>query len=139
MKVDIFDTKEFGEFADQRDFLYDESKKLVISFIKYLCRRYKLRDAEVAKYVSESAMTVYNLRRYGLSKVPTSVKNTVKFRDGNKCKSCGARGVQLHVHHLKSPSNHRPSNLQTLCPKCHKEAHKKLSKKGNDAKKAKKS
>ena len=47
-------------------------------------------------------------------------------RDDYTCQECGARGVELHPHHIK-PFAQFPelrfevSNLKTLCVPCHKE------------------
>lgn len=39
------------------------------------------------------------------------------------CEACGKR-TTLHVHHAdENPMNNSPSNLRTLCAKCHREAH----------------
>ena len=61
----------------------------------------------------------YNARQY------------VLWRDGYKCRCCGAHStkkaeVKLHVHHLESrkTGGDAPNNLITLCEKCHKLVHK---------------
>ena len=39
------------------------------------------------------------------------------------CEACGAKG-KLHVHHKDAdPLNNDPSNLRTLCPRCHRRSH----------------
>lgn len=39
------------------------------------------------------------------------------------CEACGATG-KLHVHHKdEDPFNNDPSNLRTLCPRCHRRSH----------------
>ena len=39
------------------------------------------------------------------------------------CEACGSVN-SLHVHHAdENPTNNAPSNLMTLCAKCHREAH----------------
>lgn len=39
------------------------------------------------------------------------------------CEACGAIG-KLHVHHMdEDPFNNSPSNLRTLCPRCHRRSH----------------
>lgn len=55
-----------------------------------------------------------------------SIAETVKDRDGNKCKRCGSN-KRLHVHHLSyqhhgDELNHL-EDLVTLCRTCHKEVH----------------
>lgn len=45
------------------------------------------------------------------------------------CESCGANGkkiksINLHIHHIDgNPRNPDPSNLQTLCSRCHRNIH----------------
>ena len=59
-----------------------------------------------------------------------NVKQYVLFRDGYKCRCCGAhsKGVKFHVHHLESrkTGGDAPDNLITLCESCHKKYHKGL-------------
>lgn len=41
----------------------------------------------------------------------------------SSCSVCGVQG-RLHVHHLDwDHFNNAPSNLQTLCPSCHRKSH----------------
>ena len=52
-------------------------------------------------------------------------RRSVYRRDNHTCRNCGARGVKLHAHHIKSFSAHADlrlvvSNGLTLCEKCHK-------------------
>lgn len=49
-------------------------------------------------------------------------------RDKATCRTCGARGVELHAHHIKSYKNHPElrfelSNGITLCAPCHWAVH----------------
>lgn len=49
----------------------------------------------------------------------------IKARDGYRCVRCGAPD-RLTVHHLvplAAGGTHAPSNLVTLCWRCHQEAH----------------
>ena len=49
-------------------------------------------------------------------------KNTIIARDNHTCQKCGAT-KRLQVHHivpLRHGGNDEPSNLITVCPKCHK-------------------
>lgn len=40
-----------------------------------------------------------------------------------QCERCGVVG-RLHVHHKdEDPFNNTPSNLMTLCPRCHRQSH----------------
>ncbi len=57
--------------------------------------------------------------------------STARHREAHKsvkpsCESCGIvlPTSKLHVHHMDGNyHNNCKSNLQTLCPKCHKHAH----------------
>ena len=41
-----------------------------------------------------------------------------------RCEMCGRSPSRLHVHHRDDdPQNNHPSNLQTLCPSCHRRCH----------------
>ncbi len=59
------------------------------------------------------------------------ISEHVKKRDSYTCKSCGVRGrkygpAELHAHHIHHKSeggSDNPSNLVTLCWRCHNEAH----------------
>ncbi len=55
-------------------------------------------------------------------------KNAVISRDHATCQRCGAAGVELHAHHLKSYKDHPElrwdvSNGETLCYRCHWAEH----------------
>lgn len=48
------------------------------------------------------------------------------------CEICGATGCRLEIHHINgdhSDCGENFSNLQTLCPSCHKKAHYKMGRK----------
>jgi hypothetical protein len=55
-----------------------------------------------------------------------NVRQYVLFRDGYKCRICGAKDVKLHNHHLESrmTGGDSPNNQATLCTDCHKKGHK---------------
>lgn len=60
-----------------------------------------------------------------------NVRQYVLFRDGYTCRYCkkhshGEDGIKLHVHHLETrkTGSNAPSNLITLCEKCHDDYHK---------------
>lgn len=55
-----------------------------------------------------------------------NVRQYVLYRDGYKCRYCGAhKDVKFHIHHLESrkTGGNRPDNLITLCAACHKKYH----------------
>jgi len=56
----------------------------------------------------------------------SEVAHLIRVRDHFKCQICGARASILQVHHIipiyRGGSNH-PSNLVTLCQKCHRKRH----------------
>ena len=52
----------------------------------------------------------------------------IRIRDKHKCRLCGARKVQLDVHHIRyiygrEAWDYDDSDLVTLCHKCHEEIH----------------
>lgn len=59
------------------------------------------------------------------------LSNRIKARDGWKCVECGSRD-RLHVHHIipiSKGGTHDPSNLITLCWRCHAKKHPLLAEK----------
>jgi hypothetical protein len=60
--------------------------------------------------------------------IPPEGKTAILNRDGYRCRLCH-RAKRLHIHHidgrgaLSVDPNHDPSNLITLCPRCHKQVH----------------
>lgn len=51
-----------------------------------------------------------------------SRKQTAKQR-ASKCATCGST-LNLHAHHVNhDPMDNRPSNIQTLCARCHRRLH----------------
>jgi 5-methylcytosine-specific restriction endonuclease McrA len=46
------------------------------------------------------------------------LSRTVKARDGNACRACGATS-NLTVHHIRRGGGDHSSNLITLCYRCH--------------------
>lgn len=52
----------------------------------------------------------------------------MRERDGGLCRSCGRGNEEgLHLHHIayrsQARNHHEPSNLVSLCWRCHKVAH----------------
>ncbi len=84
-------------------------------------------NIEIADAIGRSVHTVYALLRYGLKSIDTEVRKKVRERDKNKCRKCPSKN-NLHTHHIGDPTNHKISNLITLCAKCHKKAHNKKKK-----------
>jgi len=55
-----------------------------------------------------------------------SLRRAVYRRDGYQCANCGAKGVELHAHHIVPLSvggTNSESNIVTLCRDCHKSLH----------------
>ncbi len=51
-----------------------------------------------------------------------TLREAIKARDGHQCQRCGRR--RLHVHHVDHDrGNDDPTNLVTLCPRCHAAVH----------------
>lgn len=58
--------------------------------------------------------------------------NAVVSRDGATCQHCGAKGIELHAHHIKPYKDHPDlrfdvSNGITLCYACHWKVHSALN------------
>jgi len=56
----------------------------------------------------------------------TQIAENIRERDNHTCKGCGAREVELHVHHITHKSEgggEDPANLVTLCRACHEDEH----------------
>ncbi|MCK4847092.1 MAG: HNH endonuclease [Deltaproteobacteria bacterium] len=59
-------------------------------------------------------------KEYRKSGFTKHLKDTILKRDNHACKECDSIEKPLHVHHLNlDKSNNDPSNLVTLCAKCH--------------------
>jgi hypothetical protein len=57
--------------------------------------------------------------------LPSSIRRFVLERDNNQCRRCCGEDF-LDCHHVKLRAHgrdHRPSNLITLCSKCHRLLH----------------
>ena len=62
-----------------------------------------------------------------------NLKSYAKWRDGNKCRACGAspykdKSVRLEVHHIRRRADggsNTPDNVVTLCHECHESHHQK--------------
>ena len=69
-----------------------------------------------ADYQQGAMLGEYNIRQY------------VLYRDGYRCRKCGAKGkdVKFHCHHLESRKvgSDAPSNRIVLCESCHMKYHK---------------
>jgi hypothetical protein len=60
------------------------------------------------------------------AKMPDSLRQSILARDDYSCLHCGARGVELQVHHITLESKggkHEPANLMSLCRLCHELVH----------------
>lgn len=87
--------------------------KIVIECAAFDTQKLKNPDIQGKEYQQGEQMGFWNVREY------------VLFRDGHKCFRCGKTDVPLNVHHLESrkTGGDSPSNLITLCGKCHKKYH----------------
>ena len=59
------------------------------------------------------------------------LSDQVRKRDGYRCTQCGAKDVELHVHHIVPLSlggSNEDNNLTTLCDYCHGEIHPRMGK-----------
>lgn len=53
-------------------------------------------------------------------------KEAVRSRDGDRCATCGEKGIVLHLHHMRPirhGGSHRDDNLVLLCEDCHSGSH----------------
>jgi len=59
--------------------------------------------------------------------IPQSSRSAVRDRDGQRCRLCGQFYEHPEVHHIafrsQERNNHDPSNLISLCYRCHRIAH----------------
>ena len=84
--------------------------KIIIEVAKFDTHKLKNPNIEGIDYQQGEQQGFYNLREY------------ILHRDDYKCQLCGATNVPLEVHHIgfwKDDRTNRPSNLITLCTKCH--------------------
>lgn len=53
--------------------------------------------------------------------------DNIRIRDNHKCRLCGAKNIQLDVHHIRYTGceawDYDDGDLVTLCHKCHEELH----------------
>jgi hypothetical protein len=84
--------------------------KIVIEVAKFDTHKLKNPDVDGVGYQQGEQQGFYNLREY------------ILYRDNYTCQLCGRTNVPLEVHHIgfwKGDRTDRPSNLMTLCIKCH--------------------
>lgn len=68
--------------------------------------------------------------------IPKIIADYIKYRDRNKCRSCGRHTKEGHLHHIYSRNaefpypkiiklinNNQPENLLYLCHECHYKIH----------------
>jgi len=78
-------------------------------------------------------------RKEGYGTVSNFVKRWVWERANSKCEKCGwsetnifTNTIPLEIHHIDGDSeNHKPENLELLCPNCHSLTSSHSSSKGN--------
>ena len=128
MKLEFSDKVwiDHASYIKEIDKLFDIERKIKEKHIRLLKDKHNLSFKEISDFMGESLSIIYPIYRYGYGygNVLKKVRVHVKKRDGNKCTSCGSV-KKLHAHHIGKSTNHSIKNLITLCPKCHKSAHKK--------------
>ena len=83
---------------------------IVIEVASFDTHKLKNPNIEGIDYQQGEQQGFYNLREY------------ILYRDNYTCQICGRTNVPLEVHHIgfwKGDRTDRPSNLITLCTKCH--------------------
>lgn len=87
--------------------------KIVIRCAASDIQKVKNPDVQDAEYQQDDQMGFWNVR------------GRVLFRDGQKCFHCGKTDVPLNVHHPegRKTGGNSPSDLITLCGRCHKKSH----------------
>ncbi len=90
--------------------------KIIIELAQFDIQKIKNPDIKNEEYQQGEQLGFWNVREYVLD------------RDGHKCQHCKGKSKDpiLNVHHMESrkTGGDSPSNLITLCEKCHKEYHK---------------
>jgi len=82
----------------------------------------RLEDAGVFRKRRFCSLSCANKRGNWGSSSAARHRASQKFRR-DYCEECGQKD-HLHVHHVdENHHNNDPSNLKTLCPRCHKLAH----------------
>ncbi|MGY4686563.1 RNA-guided endonuclease IscB [Petrotoga sp. DB-2] len=87
---------------------------IVIEVAKFDTQKIKNPNIEGIEYQQGEQRDFYNLREY------------IFHRDNHTCQLCGKTNVPLQIHHIgywKGDRTDRPSNLITLCTKCHNPAN----------------
>lgn len=83
---------------------------IVVEVASFDTHKLKNPDVEGIGYQKGEQYGFYNLREY------------ILYRDNYTCQLCGKTDIPLEVHHIgfwKNDRTDRPSNLITLCVKCH--------------------
>jgi hypothetical protein len=83
---------------------------IIIEVAKFDTQKIKNPEIKGKEYQQGEQRDFYNLREY------------ILYRDNYTCQLCGKSNVPLEVHHIgfwKGDRTNRPSNLITLCTKCH--------------------
>ncbi|PNR91732.1 paclitaxel/taxanoid biosynthesis susceptibility protein TS1 [Petrotoga sp. HWH.PT.55.6.1] len=83
---------------------------IVIEVAKFDTQKLVNPEIKGIEYQQGEQRDFYNLREY------------ILYRDNYACQLCGKSNVPLEVHHIgfwKGDRTDRPSNLITLCTKCH--------------------
>lgn len=83
---------------------------IIVEVANFDMHKLKNPNVEGIGYQQGEQQGFYNLREY------------ILYRDNYTCQLCGKTNILLEVHHIgfwKGDRTNRPSNLITLCTKCH--------------------
>lgn len=84
---------------------------------------WRRRHSEMASGTNNTNYRDGRAKNHYASGWTQSLRRKIKERDGNACRSCGSP-KNLTVHHRdETKTNHDPSNLITLCIRCHIRLH----------------
>ena len=103
--------------------LIQSHENIVNKIFKYIPKELSRINLEYFKYDKSK------VNKPGSKSSFTNIRYFVMHRDKHTCRKCGAKDVPLHVHHMlpeKQGGTNNPSNLITLCTKCHMAHHHKV-------------
>lgn len=110
---------------DIYNFLVDLKKQTYIDYISE-CKGKGYTTQQIADHLGKPYEFIHRLGRYGKKGLITpTIRKSVIARDNSKCQVCGDN-YKLHIHHISNPTSREQDNLIALCPKCHKQEHKRI-------------